>query len=135
MIKKNFLLVDNSSEEIKFLALEIEKEINGKKIENEQDKVNQEKFWKVYMKYIDLKSKVYLVTGANGRIGYELSKQLINLGITASFGAGRTKTYRLNIQQFLKLSKEELTSQGRFEQNSFTETDGNQWVPWCSKHF
>jgi NAD(P)-dependent dehydrogenase (short-subunit alcohol dehydrogenase family) len=32
------------------------------------------------MKYIDLKSKVYLVTGANGRIGYELSKQLINLG-------------------------------------------------------
>ena len=54
MIKKNFLLVDNSSEEIKFLALEIEKEINGKKIENEQDKVNQEKFWKVYMKYIDL---------------------------------------------------------------------------------
>lgn len=60
-------------------------------------------------------------------ISFISNDELKNLGITASFGAGRTKTYRLNIQQFLKLSKEELSSQGRFEQNSFTEIDGNQW--------
>lgn len=32
------------------------------------------------MKYLDLKNKVYLITGANGRIGYSLSKHLINSG-------------------------------------------------------
>ena len=32
------------------------------------------------MKYSDLKDKVYLITGANGRIGYSLSKQLIKSG-------------------------------------------------------
>ncbi len=31
------------------------------------------------MKYLDLKNKVYLITGANGKIGYSLSKQLLKL--------------------------------------------------------
>ena len=32
------------------------------------------------MKHLDLKNKVYLITGANGRIGYSLSKQLVKFG-------------------------------------------------------
>lgn len=76
-------------------------------------------------------SKWYLLEQKNSSSRFAISfisnDELIDMGITASFGAGRTKAYRLNIQQFLKLSKDELVSQGRFEQNLFTELDGNKW--------
>lgn len=50
--KKNDLcLINNSSEEIKSLAIEVTKEINGERIESTEDIKIQNEFWKLYFKY------------------------------------------------------------------------------------
>ena len=52
-IKNNVKPLDNSQEEIKSLATEIENALKGKKIDNEEDKKIQNEFWKIYYKCVD----------------------------------------------------------------------------------
>ena len=44
-------LIDNSSGEIRSLAVEIVKEINGEKIESNEDIKMKNEFWKIYFKH------------------------------------------------------------------------------------
>ena len=49
--KNNVKLVNNTSDEIRSLAIEINREINGEKIEEEDDKKIQDEFWKIFFAY------------------------------------------------------------------------------------
>ena len=52
-IKNKLELLDNSEEEIKSFAIEIDKEISGNYVENKEDTKIQEEFWKIYFQYIN----------------------------------------------------------------------------------
>ena len=52
-IKNKLELLDNSEEEIKSFAIEIDKEMSGNYVESKEDTKIQEEFWKIYFQYIN----------------------------------------------------------------------------------
>ena len=54
--KYNALPLENSSDEIKSLAVEIIKERKGERIEDKEDINIQKKFWKIFYEYVDRKN-------------------------------------------------------------------------------
>ncbi len=52
-IKNKLELLDNSEEEIKSFAIEIDKEMSRNYLENKEDTKIQEEFWKIYFQYIN----------------------------------------------------------------------------------
>ena len=53
--KHNIVSIDNTQDEIKFLASEIEKEFRNEPIENDEDTKIQKEFWKIYFRFVDKK--------------------------------------------------------------------------------
>ena len=54
-IKNNVIPVENSSKDIKLLAIEVFKDISDENFENEEDIKNQKKFWDIFYKYVSNK--------------------------------------------------------------------------------
>ena len=53
--KNNLEPIDNSSDDIKSLALEIEREFRNQTYMDKEDLKIQKEFWKIYYKYVDKK--------------------------------------------------------------------------------